>query len=139
MRNDDEIIASAPYANAMYNGQDLNWPPQTELWGLLYAQVTRVDGKDHRNVLVSRMKMNVLRNDYRTIQESGYGKWLNKQVKERLNDYGIPANASLSCLVVELLPNTERDHDPLGGDLGYTRIYRTSQLEPVPEICCTNC
>jgi hypothetical protein len=45
----------------------------------------------------------------------------------------------LSCLAVEVFPNAERDYDPLGGDLGYTRIYRTSQLEPVPEICCVNC
>jgi hypothetical protein len=139
MRNDDEIIASAAYAKAMYNGQDLNWPPQTELWGLLYAQVTRVDGKDHRNVLLSRIKMNVLRNEYRTAQESGYGKWMNQQVEELLNDYGLPAEVPLSCLIVELVPNNERDHDPLGGDLGYTRIYRTSQLEPVPQICCKNC
>jgi hypothetical protein len=106
---------------------------------LLYAQVRRVDGQDHRNVLLSKVKLSIGGRDYPEIQQSGYGEWSNKQVEMLLEHYGIPFNAPLSCLVVELLPNADRDFDPLGGDLGYTRIYRTSQLEPVPEICCVSC
>ncbi|MDR4498702.1 MAG: hypothetical protein MRK02_12410 [Candidatus Scalindua sp.] len=138
-RNEHEIVASAPYATAVYEGKNLTYGSATELWGLLYAQVMRVDGKDYRNVLLSKIKMSIRNRDYLTMQQSGYSEWSNKQVREFLDHFGIPANAPLSCLVVELLPNADRDSDPLGGDLGYTRICRTSQLEPVPEICCVNC
>jgi len=138
-RNENEILASAPYATAVYEGKALTYGSATELWGLLYAQVRRVDGQDHRNVLLSKVKLSIGGRDYPEIQQSGYGEWSNKQVEVLLEHYGIPSNAPLSCLVVELLPNVDRDFDPLGGDLGYTRIYRTSQLEPVPEICCVSC
>lgn len=138
-RNEVEIIASAPFATAVYEGRKLTANPATELWGLLYAQVMCVDGNDHRNILISRIRMRIHGRDYLTIQASAYCEWSNKQVEELLDHFGIPPNAPLSCLVVELFPNMERDDDPLGGDLGYTRIYRTSQLEPVPEICCTDC
>ena len=138
-RNENEILASAPYATAVYEGKALTYGSATELWGLLYAQVRRVDGQDHRNVLLSKVKLSIGGRDYPEIQQSGYGEWSNKQVEVLLEHYGIPSNAPLSCLVVELLPNADRDFDPLGGDLGYTRIYRSSQLEPVPEICCVSC
>jgi hypothetical protein len=38
-------------------------------------------------------------------------------------------------LAVELLPETNRTADPLGGNLGSTRILRTSRLVPVPPVC----
>jgi hypothetical protein len=138
-RNEVEIIASAPFANAVYEGKNFTPYPATEVWGLLYAQVMRVDGNDHRNVLLSHLRMRIQDRDYPTVQASAFCEWSNKQVRELLEHFGISPKAPLSCLAVELFPNQESDSDPLGGDLGYTRIYRTSQLEPVPDICCADC
>jgi hypothetical protein len=41
----------------------------------------------------------------------------------------------LSVLAVELLPEVNRAPDPLGADLGSTRMLRTSRLVPVPPVC----
>ena len=48
---------------------------------------------------------------------------------------GLPLSSPLSVLAVELLPERNRASDPLGGDLGSTRILRTSPLTRVPPVC----
>jgi hypothetical protein len=48
----------------------------------------------------------------------------------------LPEDSPLSALAVEIFPNFDRAADPLGADLGTTRIYRTSPLQPVTKICC---
>lgn len=111
------------------------------LWALLYAQVKLVNGKDFRNILLGRLKMSADRRyhtfDYR--DSTAFCHWSTKEVISLLESWGISPDADLSCMVVEVFPNAEQDPDPLGGDLGFTRIFRTSQLEPVPAICCVDC
>ena len=138
-RNDQGVSVTAPYARAVLEGKELTTGYATEAWALLYAQVKTVDNKDHRNILLSRKRMGIGHSDFMYLQHVGIADWINNEIIDSLGQYGIDKNAPLSCMVIELLPNTERDSDPLGGDLGYTRIYRTSQLEPVPEVCCVNC
>ena len=49
---------------------------------------------------------------------------------------GLPLNAQLSVITIELLPEPKSPFDdPLGEDLGQVRFLRTSPLTAVPEIC----
>ena len=47
----------------------------------------------------------------------------------------LPESSPLSVLAVEMLPELNRAPDPLGTDLGSTRILRSSRLVPVPPVC----
>jgi len=140
-RDKDKVVMSAPYAYAISEGSNLTHYPMTELWGLLYAQVAVVNGEDHRNILLGRKQLGRAHNENDTEIKTptGFCEWPNKEIAEILDQFGLPEKAPISCMVVELFPNGLRDRDPLGADLGYTRILRTSQLEPVPEICCIDC
>jgi hypothetical protein len=136
-RNEYEIAVSAPFATAMSEGRNLSSFPETELWGLLYAQVMMANGKDHRNILIAHKRMYNREQDFNKQARHvvGYCNWPVKNVAGYLEEAAIPVSASLSCLAVEVFPNRNPDPDPLKGDLGFSRIYRTSQLEPVQEIC----
>ncbi len=142
-RNSDGVLGSAVYATPVTEGRSLlPSSPKTEIWILLYVQVTQVDGADHRNVLLSRRRAEpmVPKSDAReTFEIMGVVSWEQREIDLLLGALGLPRNTPLSILAVELLP--QRDHkrdrkpDPLGGDLGSVRILRTSQLVPVPEVC----
>jgi len=57
-RTEKEIAISAPYAQAVFNGQDVTSnPPRTAIWAVLYAQVTQADGKDNRNILLTELEL----------------------------------------------------------------------------------
>jgi hypothetical protein len=57
-RNEKEVSISAPYAQALFNGQDVTSnPPRTAMWALLYAQVKQADGKDYRNILLTELEL----------------------------------------------------------------------------------
>ena len=57
-RNEKEISISAPYAQAVFNGQDVTSnPPRTAIWAVLYAQVKQADGKDYRNILLTELEL----------------------------------------------------------------------------------
>ncbi len=110
--------------------------------------------------------------------------WTNNEIGQLLAMMGLPDDAPLSVIVVEILPQITniREHitkikspsvareaenlvpeenvgayrsylkndylsfqnipgrvSPVDEDLGNKRIYRTSNLTPVPEVCCTEC
>ena len=57
-RNEKEISISAPYAQAVFNGQDVTSnPPRTAIWAVLYAQVKQADGLDYRNILLTELEL----------------------------------------------------------------------------------
>jgi len=52
-RDEEKLYVSAPYAVAVFDGQNVTAdPPRTSLWCLLYAQVRQADNRDFRNVLL---------------------------------------------------------------------------------------
>lgn len=52
-RDRDKLWVTAPYAVAVHEGKNVTAnPPRSELWALLYAQVTQADKKDYRNILL---------------------------------------------------------------------------------------
>ena len=69
------------------------------------------------------------------LETVGIARWEQNEIDLQLRALGLPRNAPLGVLAVELLPEIERKPDPLGADLGRVRILRTSPLIPVPEVC----
>ena len=52
-RDREKLWVTAPYAVAVHEGKNVTAdPPRTQLWALLYAQVTQADNKDYRNILL---------------------------------------------------------------------------------------
>jgi hypothetical protein len=143
-RTPEGIRVNAPYATPVFEGRNLRPKvPNTEIWVLLYVQVTQMDGASHRNVLLARAKAAPL-SEPRGDQLHGddfllFGGALFEQrlIVERLLALGLPRTSPLSVLAAELLPEPEVDRfaDPLGGDLGHVRILRSSPLQAVPPIC----
>jgi hypothetical protein len=138
-RSRSAITVSASYATPISDGRNLlPQPPNTEIWGLLYAQVVQIDGEDRRNVLIGRKRAKPLPQptDWRETAETvGMAQWEQQEIDPALAALAIPRDAPLSVLAVELLPEHDRLPDPLGADLGRIRILRASPLVPVPQVC----
>ena len=150
------VLAAAPYALPVYEGVSrLPAPPNTEVWFVLYAQVAQVDGLDHRNVVLGSrrgapqirdrhdddryrygrgefsLRPALLRGGY-VLGEAG---WSQAEIADALDALCLDADAPLSVLAVELLPEEQPPPDPLGAQLGQVRILRTSPLVPVGAVC----
>jgi hypothetical protein len=139
MRTPAKIVVNAPFAVPVSNGQSY-WtdPPSTQIWALLYAQVTQVDGSQQRNVLLGRARANITDQQFRGRSGAVYGFaiWDQADIAVRLAQLGLPQESGLSVLAVELLPEPSMIFkDPLGADLGEVRLLRTSPLTPVPAVC----
>ena len=132
------IFATAGYAIPVSEGRNLlPDPPATEIHGLLYAQVTQIDGADRRNVLLARALCapTSLGDTSASHDVVAIGHWDQHDVELLLAGLALPKDSPLSVLAVELLPELERKEDPLGADLGQVRILRTSPLVAVPPVC----
>ena len=136
------ITVSAPFAMPVFNGRSLMpSPPRTEIWVLLYVQVTQADGADFRNVLLSRKPALIQDKRYNFafsvnyVNVSGFSYWDDGEVKSLMASLALPSGSPLSVLAVEVSPELGRRADPLGANLGYIRILRASPLAPVPTIC----
>jgi hypothetical protein len=132
------VSVSASYATPTFQGRNLlPSPPRTQLWALLYAQVTQADGASQRNVLLSRVALT--RQD--TFKDVGAAHGLAVAVWERLTIESIlaalalPAQSPLSVIVVETFQALGDLSDPVGGDLGHVRILRASPLTSVAPVC----
>jgi hypothetical protein len=113
-------MVTAPFAQTVFNGANVTSnPPRTQLWALLYAQVHRADDKAYRNILIDdqlfirkRRKMDVTGLPIIDINtdavQYGITGWKNKDVVAMLESNGLPADSSLSVLVVEMLPTYDK-------------------------------
>jgi hypothetical protein len=138
-RTPTAVLASAPYATPVFDGRSLlPASPATTMWIVLYAQVTQADGADHRNILLSRKPAPIRqKHDVRlgALSPRGDAQWGQGEIELALASLGLPESSPLSVLAVEMLPELNRAPDPLGTDLGSTRILRSSRLVPVPPVC----
>jgi hypothetical protein len=147
-RNSTGIIASAPFADPVHNGGSLQpFPPATEMWVLIYAQVTQADGADHRNILLGRKPAPFKHrrfNDFGGanfggvtggVDQYGIATWSGAEIDFLLSLLTLDKDTPLSCLAVETLPGGAPLPDPLGANLGYQRLLRSSPLVPVPAVC----
>ena len=116
-RNEKDIIVTAPFAQTVFDGRNVTAnPPRTQIWALLYAQVRMADDSDERNVLLSDKQLFVpyfysqtgaymfdpSTNSDATPQ--GVTGWLNADVENMLEMYGLPLDSALSVLCVEMMP-----------------------------------
>ena len=136
----DSISVSASYATPTFNGRNLlPSPPRTQLWALLYAQVTQADGASQRNVLLGRLLLNSDRQgplkDRLTVSGLAGTFWQRSQIEASLAALALPAQSPLSFIVVETFHDLGEIFDPLGGDLGRVRILRASPLTAIPAVC----
>ena len=164
-RTAHQVFASAPLATPVLDGRSLlpYWPA-TEIWFVLYAQVTQADGQAQRNILLGQ-KRGMWDEKAKTALDVGADRyvgamWAQLEITKALAAYGLPVDSPLSVLAVELLPERPwlgetyvmpdlemraraASHtpaeggvpDPLGGDLGQVRILRTSPLARVSDVC----
>ncbi len=131
-RDDKSLRVNAPYAKAVSNGKNVTAnPPRTSIWGLLYAQVMQADGKTYRNILIDERKL-VLKEPYdiktnpfvghqggddivewernisllKTLKteatQHASCSWQNEEIRQKLELYGLPEDASLSVICVEV-------------------------------------
>ncbi len=121
-RDEVRLLVEAPHAVAVLNGKNITAnPPRTDLWALLYAQVRQADGLDNRNILIDERKLNLIP---RKLQEliTAEGtvvlargnanspawastSWKDAEIKALLAALGLPIDASLSVLCVEMMPH----------------------------------
>jgi hypothetical protein len=139
---DDSIRIRAPYACPFVGlRRVLPTPPNTEIWVVLYARVMQADASTRRNIQIDLRRLRVLRRhggESASLFVYGEAGWTRAEVKAALQLAGIPEDAPISVLAIELLPEPNGNFaDPLGGDLGQVRILRTSPLSAVQENCCT--
>jgi hypothetical protein len=140
VRSQSGITASAPFATPVQNGRSVRrFPPATEIYVMIYAQVYQSDGADFRNVLLGRKPARFKESqlEFQRQPDAFYGNatWSKSEIQLLLESLTLDSDAPLSCLAVETLPGGEPFPDPLGSGLGNERLLRTSPLVPVPELC----
>jgi hypothetical protein len=140
-RNSVGLEVSAPFADPVLNSVSVQpFPPLSEMWFLLYAQVHQADDADRRNLLLSRRHGIAVQQKWdvksqRPSAQNGTVTWSQPEIVRLLDDYLLDAHTPLSCIAVETLPGTQPNVDPLGVGLGYERFLRTSPLTAVPAQC----
>lgn len=139
---DGAIRVRAPYATP-YVGlrRVLPNPPNTEIWIVLYARVVQADASTKRNIQIDLRRLRIPR-EHRArttpLFIEGETRWSGDEVQAAIDVAGLPRDAPLSALAVELLPEPNGSFgDPLGGDLGQVRILRTSPLSAIERDCCS--
>jgi hypothetical protein len=136
------VRVRAPYATP-YLGLRRLLPqqPNTELWAVLYARVVQADASTQRNIPIDRRSLARAHEPSVTSTRlflEGEVHWSGDEVRSALEIAGLPPDAPVSVLAVELMPEPNGSFaDPLGGDLGQVRILRTSPLAAVERDCCT--
>ncbi|MEA2600135.1 MAG: hypothetical protein QOF89_1127 [Acidobacteriota bacterium] len=125
-RDADELLVEAPFAEAVLNGKNITHdPPRTELWALLYAQVRQADGKDWRNVLLDDRELELLPRVHDGVFDAtgkllhlgafqnldaparGAMRWTQEEIAALLRELGLPQDAPISVLCVEMMPTLE--------------------------------
>jgi len=141
LRNSESLTVSAPFAQAVLDGRSVmnTELPHSRMWILLYVQVRQSDGAANRNILLGR-KPALIRGGTFAPAKAGPGvrgvaTWSASEIALLLQGLGLNAAMPLSCVAIETLPAAQPFPDPLGADLGYERILRTSPLTAIPTAC----
>lgn len=135
------VRVQAPFASP-YVGLRLVLPnpPNTQIWIVLYARVVQADASTRRNIQISlRRAWPPRRRHDRSVPLVVLAEavWTEDEVHAALDLAGFAKDTPVTALAVELLPEPNGSFaDPLGGDLGQVRIFRTSPLASVERNCC---
>jgi hypothetical protein len=132
-RTADRLTVTAAHAMAVFGGRNVtSQPPKTELWVMLYAQVSQADGIGNRNLLLGETRLDVMRQQVPAIREFlarrealpprvansvavnldapaiGTAHWTQHEINVLLEQYGLSADTDLSVLAVEMMPRYDR-------------------------------
>ncbi|MGQ0679967.1 MAG: hypothetical protein ACT4OM_10015 [Actinomycetota bacterium] len=147
-RDENQLSVEAPYAKAVLNGKNVTAsPPNTQVWALLYAQVRQADGKDHRNILLDDRRLRLIPPPKRSISAKiisptafqnadagarGLVLWDSDEIRQMLAELGLPPDAPLSVLCVEMMPilSALLDDLPFGQATGVGRVEAAAMAGP---------
>jgi hypothetical protein len=132
-RTPDGIFVTAQHAVAVFNGRNVtSYPPKTEIWAMLYAQVRQADASQNRNFLLAEMKLTapqVRQSSVTTFlaarsskeikvfnslditvdaPPAAAGQWNEKEIQALLHASGLEETIGLSVLAVEMMPQYDR-------------------------------
>jgi hypothetical protein len=137
-RDELAVSVSAPHAVAVLNGVNLTArPPRTDIWALLYAQVTQADGKSNRNILLGEKMLitpavskgadvyTAALHINRDALVYSLTTWTNDEIAQVLALMGLPASSSLSVICVEMMPRPET-YISMASSLGNNQSLYTS-------------
>ena len=138
-RDELNLSVSAPHAMAVFNGVNLTArPPRTDIWALLYAQVTQADGKSNRNILIGqKVLLNNANFNLAVIPVGPINKdsavysvntWSNAEVSQILSILGLPVSSSLSVLCVEMMPGPDTYVNMVGEIIDTSRAQYTASV-----------
>jgi hypothetical protein len=136
-RTKDAIRVRAPFATPVHNGRNVRLRfPKTHMWAVLYARVRQTDAASWRNLLLARTRLLPPQSNIDTdaLVLLGEGRFLLAEIEDLLKRLGLPDDAPLTTLAVELFTDPIGP-DPLGRELGHARMLRVSPLIPVPDAC----
>jgi len=149
-RGGDRLRVVTPYASPVLNGRNVrSRAPKTQIHALLYAQVLQADAQGWRNILIARAASAPMPPADHVVEDPrlvpALVEFSQGIILAALRSLGLPLDASLSVVAVEMLPENPLDANvavrpplspaALGASLGQVRILRASALTPVPAIC----
>ena len=127
------LAVTAPYASAVFNGRNVtSRPPKTEIWCMLYAQVTQADARQQRNLLLAEARLELpkkkefdlrgflmKRGDLDPIAfndvpvnfdatPSGVFLWSENEIRGLLDAFNLVHDTPLSVLAVEMMPRYDQ-------------------------------
>jgi hypothetical protein len=125
---------TAQHATAVFNGKDVtSRPPKTEIWCMLYAQVSQADRVQNRNLLLDEKKLDedAQRAQYQvpsflagrsdkeiklfnglpiTLDGAAVAtiQWTEDEIQSLLSQFGLSPDTGLSVMSVELMPRYDQ-------------------------------
>jgi hypothetical protein len=127
------LSVTAPHAVAVFNGRNVtSRPPKTEIWCMLYAQVMQADAREHRNILLTEARLDLVKTrdlDVRTFltrrlemevrasnslavnldaPANGTFTWTEKEIRQLLALFDLAPDTPISVLAVEMMPRYDQ-------------------------------
>jgi hypothetical protein len=129
------LSVTALHATAVFGGRNVTMkPPATELWAMLYAQVSQADGNGKRNLLLAETRLGIPPSRGPLVREflvnrlqagtslaiansfpgnldapaTAVARWTEAEIEALLHRYGLGLDTPLSVLAVEMMPRYDR-------------------------------
>ena len=129
------LSVTALHATAVFGGRNVTMkPPATELWAMLYAQVSQADGNGKRNLLLAETRLGIPPSRGPLVREflvnrlqagtslaiansfpgnldapaTAVARWTEAEIEALLHRYGLALDTPLSVLAVEMMPRYDR-------------------------------
>lgn len=139
-RGPQGVLVRAPFATPTFGGRHVRPVDlKTRLWAMIYARVRQADGLAWRYLLIGHVPLAPMSSDFGSRYTHppvllGEARISGQDLRYRLRIAGLPPDTSLAVLATEAFTEPTFQ-DPVGDDLGFAPLLRTSALVKVPESC----